>query len=186
LNFPDVILLTIFSISGFTLKVADFSGEWRDRNASILFAFISGFLLGLLITESAFSSAIILGMIIGVGASGKINKPNLVLGIVVVVITALIFGFSTPSFWHLLIIAFFAFFDEVEHNRFTGRSGFLAKFFSIRGSLKMVVILLAAIGSLPILYAGGFLVFDLTYDLTTFLIKKLRIVPRLEKIGRQA
>lgn len=181
--FPDAILLTIFSITGFTLKVADFSGEWRSRDVSILFAAISGLLLGLLITESAFSSAIVLGIIIGVGASGKINKPNLVLGVIVVVITALIFGFSTPSFWHLLIIASFAFFDEVGHGRFAGRGGFLAKFFSIRGSLKLVVILLAVIESLPILYAGGFLVFDLTYDLTTFLIEKLRIVPRLEKIG---
>ncbi len=180
--FSDAILLITFFLAGFTLKLADFSGEQFNNYISILFGVVSGFLLGLLTTDSAFSSAIVLGVIIGVGASGKINKPNLVIGLIVIAVTALIFGFYMPSFWLLLIIALFAFFDEVEHDRFVGKGGFLAKFFAIRGSLKLLVIFLAAIGSLPILYAGGFLVFDLTYDLTTFLIMKLRIMPRLAKI----
>lgn len=180
----DVVVLIMFSISGLTLKLADFSGEWGVHALGFFFAGVCGILFGVLISESEFSSAIILGIIIGTAAAGKINRPNLVFGVIVIAVTIFMAGYATPLMWFLLTVTFFAFLDEVGHDRFMGLRGLIASFFHYRCGLKLTVSLLAVLGLLPYLYAGGFLTFDLTYDAAAILISKLRIMPRLEKLNR--
>lgn len=174
-------LLALFSAAGLTLKLADLGGELRISNLAFFSAGICGILFGALIVESGFSSAIVLGAVLGVAAAGKINRANLVFGVVVAVLTALILGFSMPLAWLLLVVALFAFLDEVLHDRFIVKSDLLNRLFAYRCCLKLAMIGLAALNLLPLLYAGGFLLFDLTYDVAAVLFDKLGIVPWLRK-----
>lgn len=183
MEIPGCILLIIFSLSGFTLKVADLSGELGLRALGLLSAGVCGVFLGILITESRFSSAIVLGIIVGVAIAGKINQVNLIAGLAVTTLTALVLGFVTPSIWLLVAVAFFAVLDEVLHGRFAGRHGPLAKFFSYRCCLKVAMLALVVLAFLPLLYAVGFIVFDLTYDVAQAIFSRLRTMPRLRKLG---
>lgn len=163
--------------------MADLSGELNVRNLGLLSAGVCGGLLGILITESKFSSAIVLGIVVGVAVAGKINHVNLFAGLAVAVLTAVILGFVTPSFWLFSTVTLFTVLDEVLHDRFVGKRGPFADFFSYRCCLKLFMLVVAMLALLPLLYAVGFLAFDLTYDATQVLFSGLRIMPRLEKLG---
>ena len=114
--------------------MADLSGELGIRDLGLFSAGVCGGLLGILMTESRFSSAIVLGIVVGVAIAGKINQVNLIVGLAVAGLTAVILGFVTPSIWLLATVAFFAVLDEVLHGRFAGRHGPFAKFFLIQDS----------------------------------------------------
>lgn len=165
------------------MKVADLSGELGSRRLALLSAIVCGCLLGILITESSFSSAIILGVILGVALTGKINQLNLIIGAAVTFLTALLLGFVMPSIWLLAIVAFFAFIDEVLHDQFAGKSVPLAKFFSYRCCLKSFMLIVAILALVPPIYPIGFLTFDLTYDFSQVLFSRLGVMPWLKKLG---
>lgn len=163
--------------------MADLSGELKFRNLALLSAVICGGLLGILITESRFSSAIVLGIIVGVAITGKINQVNLITGVAVSLLTAVILGFVVPSIWLLATVAFFAFLDEVLHDKFAGKRVPLANFFSYRCCLKLTMLAVAILALVPLLYTAGFLAFDLTYDAAPFLFSRLGVMPRLKQLG---
>ena len=165
------------------MKIADLSGELNLRNLALLSAVVCGSLLGILITESRFSSAIVLGVIVGVAVTGKINQFNLIAGVAVTFLTAVILGFVMPSIWLLAIVAFFAFIDEVLHDQFAGKSFPFTSFFSYRCCLKLTMLILAILALLPPIYPVGFLAFDLTYDITPLIFSRLGVMPRLKKFG---
>jgi len=181
LGFDALGVLALFSTAGFTLKLADLGGELRISNLAFFSAGICGILFGILIAESSFSSAIVSGIVLGVAVAGKINRVNLVFGLAVATLTAFILGFSVPLVWLLLIAALFAFLDEILHDRFAVRAGLLNGLFAYRCCLKLAVIGLAVLNLLPLLYAGGFLLFDITYDVAAVLFDRLGVVPWLRK-----
>ena len=163
--------------------MADLSGELNIRKLALLSAGVCGGLLGMLMTESRFSSAIVLGIIVGAAITGKINQVNLLAGVAVAILTAVILGFVTPSIWLLATVAFFAVLDEVLHDQFAGKRGLLANFFSYRCCLKLTMLAVAILALLPLLYAVGFLAFDLAYDATSILVSRLGVMPWLKKFG---
>jgi len=177
---PTVLLLIIFLAAGISLKITDTTGERGHSVLSYLLAGLSGVLFGILISESKISSAIMLGIVIGVMASAKVNKPNLVFGLAVAIITAIICGFTIPTLWLFLAVTTFAFIDEVGHNRYSKLKSPLGWFFQYRCSLKVAIIFLMIMTVLPLVYCMGFLLFDAGYEAASALLDRLGPMPRFK------
>ena len=175
------LLITAFALSGITLKTSDFLGERGSTPISYLSAAVSAFIFGLLMSESVFSSSLILGIIIGVILSRKVDRPNMVLGLILTFAFASYFEFWTnlkvSTLWFLVVVAFFTFIDEVGHERLGQKEGFPALFFRYRLSLKLIMILLAGVSLIPTVYLIGFLCFDLAYDFTNHFLTNIKSKP---------
>jgi hypothetical protein len=159
-------MILICPLAGATLKLADIFSE--RRNSAIL-CFLtsgtSGFLIGTLITFDRFSSAVFSGIVIGVMFAGKVDRPCLGFGLIVVVLTAWLLGPKTPALIPLLITILASFADEIGHDRYQGREVSLGKFFKYRGILKLTMILSLLLGITPLRITGMFYLFDSSYDL---------------------
>ncbi|MBS7643310.1 hypothetical protein KEJ26_01810 [Candidatus Bathyarchaeota archaeon] len=175
-----VLLLTIFLAAGISLKIADITGERTNGVLSYLLAGISGVLFGILIAESKISSAIMFGIIVGVTASAKVDKPNLAFGLFIAIITAIKCGLVIPTIWLFLVVATFAFADELGHKRYRKLKGPLKWFFQYRCALKVTMVFLAIIAVLPPVYCVGFFLFDAGYEATSALIRRLGPMPRFK------
>lgn len=173
LNLHPLSMYILFIFAGATLKASDYLSERSVGILPYLIAGLSGFLLGILISEGNFSSAIILGIIIGAGLSAKIDKPSLIFGLVMVFFTAILLDFSVPEIWLLILVTIFAFVDEKGHDKFAGEKGLLPFFFRFRFMLKTGVIVLAVLLLLPFVYMVGFLLFDLSYDVTYIILSRM-------------
>ena len=166
-----LMVITIFILAGFTLKLTDFYGEHRTGYATYIITLFSAFFFTLLISESEYSSAIAIGIIVGVFLSGKVNRPNLIFGLVLTLIFALFIGFVFPN-QIVIPVSIFAFVDEILHEKFGNRFKSLKNFFQFRPILKIAIILLFLLNWLPLMYFIGFFCFDLSYDLTSKVLLK--------------
>ena len=170
---PELLLIA-FTLSGVTLKASDYLGERGSTPASYVCAATSAFIFGLLISESAFSSSLFLGIVVGVTVSRKVDRPNMIFGLVLTIVAALYFGIKVPNPWLLVVIASFTLIDESGHERLGQRRGALAFFFRYRLSLKLAMTLLAGLSVVEAVYYVGFLCFDLSYDLLSYLLTKVK------------
>lgn len=168
------LLLAAFALSGITLKTSDVLGERGNTSVSYLSAAASAVFFGLLMSESAFSSALILGIIVGVTLSRKVDKPNMIFGLVLTIIVAIYFEIAIPILWFLVVVALFTFIDEIGHERLSQRKGVSAFFFRYRLSLKLAMTILTSLSLVKVIYYIGFLCFDLSYDLINYLLKDIR------------
>ena len=166
------LFLAAFAVSGVTLKTSDFLGERENILPAILSAVASSLVFGVLMSESVFSSSLILGLFIGVAASRKVDRPNLILGVILTFVFALLFELKTPTMWLVIVVALFAFIDEWGHEKLTQKSGLKALFFRYRLTLKLVLSLLTLMSQIQALHLMGFLCFDLSYDLTNLILQK--------------
>jgi hypothetical protein len=94
------------------------------------------------------------------------------LGLVITLLTAFYFGFEMPILWLLLVVALFTFIDEVGHDRLHSTMGALTRVFRFRPTLKLLMIVLSGLTQIQIIYLVSFLCFDLSYDLTNYLLTK--------------
>lgn len=166
----DEVVVLAFAVGGVSLKLADFYGERESSAASYIYASVSAVALGLLISHSPISSSIILGIAFGVVLSGKVNRPNLIFGLALTLLTALIFSFKLPVLWLLLTVAFSSFIDEFTHDRLSKR--FFFANFLLRPFLKLAILFITALSLISLVYAVGFFCFDLSYDTTSWLIER--------------
>ena len=155
-------LILVFTLSGISLKLADIYGE---RGRGYVFSVVSAVGMGTLISDSPLSSSMVLGIIVGVVLAGKVDRPNLVVGLGLTLVVSAVLGFNIPDFALLAIIALAALIDEVGHDRVTSR-GILGKFFRIRMVLKAVVVVLTVLGLIDVIHCAGFLSFDVVYEVT--------------------
>ncbi len=161
-----ILMILICPLAGATLKLADIFGERRDSPIlCFLTSSTSGVLIGTLITFDRFSSAVFSGIVIGVMFAGKVDRPCLGFGLIVVALTAWLLGPKTPALIPLLITTLASFADEIGHDRYQGRLGSLGKFFKYRCILKLTIILSLLLGITPLHSTGMFYLFDLAYDL---------------------
>lgn len=171
-------LLIIFIISGITLKLADIYGEKGNNVFQYVFAVASAVSFSLLIAHSSTSSSIILGIIIGVSASRKVNRKNLILGLILTLsassVLGLIFnGYSwLPIPWLLIIVSLVTLLDEICHDKFTEKKSVYTELFRFRPLLKLTIVSLALTSFVDATNALGFLSFDLAYDATGWLINR--------------
>jgi len=162
-------LILVFTLSGINLKLADFYGERGGGYLRHVFAAIAAVCMGLLISGDSPSSSIVLGIIIGVTLAGKLDKPNMMIGLALTLATATILGFSLPDFPLLIAITIASLIDEVGHDKIASR-GILTRFFHFRMALKIVIIFLTVLTWVDVLHALGFFCFDLSYDVTSILL----------------
>jgi hypothetical protein len=166
----DEVVVLAFAVGGVSLKLADFYGERESSAASYIYASVSAVALGLLISHSPISSSIILGIAFGVVLSGKVNRPNLIFGLALTLLTALIFSFKLPVLWLLLTVALSSFVDEITHDRLSSKRFFFANFFLLRPFLKLTILSITALSLISVVYAVGFFCFDLSYDTASWLL----------------
>jgi hypothetical protein len=165
----ELYLLT-FAFGGLTLKLADFTGERGGLLIPYLTAGLSALFFAILIGDNPSSSAMVIGIIVGSALSLKLDRPNLVFGLVATVLIAIMLGFKTPLPWLLILVSASSFIDEVGHNRLDRTDHRLRPIFRHRLILKTVIALLTASRLLSIIHGLGFFCFDLTYDATNWLL----------------
>jgi hypothetical protein len=172
MKLPPELFLAAFAVSGVTLKTSDFLGEREKTPLSVLSAVTSSLVFGVLMSESVFSSSLILGLFIGVTLSRKVDRPNLVLGLILTFAFAFLFEVKTPTPWLVIVVTSFTFIDEWGHEQLSRKEGIAALFFRYRLTLKLVMSLLTLISHVQALHLMGFLCFDLSYDITNLILKK--------------
>jgi hypothetical protein len=156
------------------LKAADFLGEKRSSPFSYLTALLSAVFFGFLISEDRFTSSIILGIIVGVIVSKKVDRPNMIFGLVLTIIFALVFEPESPVPFLTIMVSLFTFIDETGHEIYSQKRGLLSLFFHYRLALKLVMICMAIVSLIQVIHLVGFLCFDLAYEVTNyFLVYKL-------------
>jgi len=164
--------VAVFILGGVTLKLADISGEKGKNILQYVSATAAALSFGLLISDSQTASSIMLGIIIGVLVSRKVNRPNLAIGLVLTLVIAVILGFKTPNIPLLATVSLAALTDEICHDRFTEEKSSLSKLFHFRPILKLTMVILATASLVEVAYAVGFLSFDIAYDYTDWLINR--------------
>lgn len=166
------ILILAFILSGVDLKLADL---YDRKRRGYIFATLSAIFMGFLISGSSYSSSIMLGIILGVTLAGKVDQPNLMMGLGLTLATAitvglLYSGFIVPDLFLLALVTGTALIDEAGHDKIT--SGRILKvFFRFRMTLKITIILMTILTqtdifhAIDIIDAIGFFCFDLSYDI---------------------
>jgi len=113
-----------------------------------------------------------LGVMIGVLVSKKVDRPNLILGFFLTLLLSTFLGFQLPILWLLIFVSFFTLIDEFFHDRVNKIEGNLHQVFNIRPLLKISIVLLAIISLIDLIQALGFLFFDFAYDATNFMLDR--------------
>lgn len=163
-------LIAVFCLAGFFLKTSDFFGEEKVKVKAFLTSGLSAFFFWILLKANSETATLMFSIIIGCVLTLKVDRPNLIFGVVFLAFLALTFGFYPPIFWLLALLTTITVLDELTHEKF-GR----ILFFRFRCFLKIAVVTLAFSGFLNCLNALGFIVFDLTYDLTDVCLNKVKV-----------
>ena len=85
-------------------------------------------------------AVIILGIIFGVTLSKKVDRPNMIFGLVATLLVAFYFQLKIPVPWLLFVTTLFCFVDEICHEKVSKER--FSGFFRYRVFLKMVIILI--------------------------------------------
>jgi len=174
---PAYTLLT-FASAGLFLKIADDHGEEGNSPLSYAAALIAGGLFWLLAKEDQYTSAVILSVVIGCLASLKVDQLNLAAGLIFLALLMGVMGFAFPTLPPLVMLAAAAYLDELCHDRHW-KASWINLLFRYRVLLKGAVILLAMFGLLTPLSAVGLIVFDFSYDLTGFAVRRVKLTSRV-------
>lgn len=173
------LILIIYWCAGFTLKLGDdlldFIGE---PVLSLLPLSFSGLFFGLLMAYSEWDLVLLTAILIGVIASGKVNRPQFLIGFILIGAVLLVNGLpviSDPIVWLtiLAVLLIAAVVDEIQNDRADGNQETLvSKFFLYRFTLKITVLVL----SLPwpgfFLAALGLWMFDVGYEFAGWLVRR--------------
>jgi hypothetical protein len=167
---PTYTLLT-FALAGVFLKLADDYGEEGNSLLGYAAAFTAAGLFWLLIKVDQYTSAVMLAVVVGCIASLKVDRWNLIAGLILLAVLMGAMGFEIPALPPLITLAAAAYLDEASHDRHWKRQ-WIKRVFRYRPLLKGLVVLLAALGLLSPLSAVGLIVFDISYDSTGVAIRR--------------
>jgi len=163
--------MLIFAGAGATLKLADRLGERDQGLRAYVTAIFSGALFGTAMHLGVEESSYVFGIVLGVVLGGKVNRPNLLAGLLTVAVSNLLFGLALPEPWLVVVVALLSFVDEVGHDRLGGRSGLVGLLFRYRLGLKVGTVLLAVSTFISVTTALDFFSFDLSYDLVSHFVE---------------
>lgn len=163
--------LLAFALAGVFLKLADDYGEKGNSLIGYAAAFTAAGLFWLLVKVDQYTSAVMLAVVVGCIASLKVDRWNLIAGLILLAVLMGAMGFEIPALPPLITLATAAYLDEAGHDR-RWRWGWIKRVFRYRPILKGLVVLLAALGLLSPLSAVGLIVFDVSYDSTGVVIRR--------------
>lgn len=172
LTIGSLAIVAFFACAGATLKLADYLGERSQGITAYASAIFSGAFFGMLMHAGPEESSYVLGIILGVAFSNKINRPNLITGLVTIGAVVLLLGLSTPYLWLVVIVAILSLVDEVGHGYFSDKKSYPSVLFRYRGVLKVGTIFLLAVSLISLTTTFGFLLFDLSYDLVSHFMEQ--------------
>jgi uncharacterized membrane protein len=160
-----------YFLAGFTLKLGDDLLDEHNKENLAWFPFaVSGLLFGFLMSLSEWDLVLFTAIIVGVLFSGKVNKPQFLIGFVLIIIIVLIQGIPDVTDWlewlTILCILFFAAVLDEKGNDWvdTNSTPRAAQFFAYRFSLKCSVLFISVIWPLFVPSAIGLWVFDIGYE----------------------
>jgi hypothetical protein len=175
-----VIYFSAYLLAGLTLKLGDdLLDELQKPQIAWAPLALSGLLFGLLMTVSEWDLVLLTSIVIGVLVSGKVNRPQFIVGFVLIFSTLLIIGIPPITSWldwlTVLIILFLAAVLDEKGNDWTDRnvSPRAYKLFEYRFVLKIVAIGLVIPWPSFLPTAIGLWVFDFGYELVGLLVKRI-------------
>ncbi|MFW9792692.1 MAG: hypothetical protein ACFFEE_00190 [Candidatus Thorarchaeota archaeon] len=171
--------LAYFS-AGFTLKLGDDLLDELDKPHLAWYPFaLSGFLFGYLMTLSEWDLVLLTSILIAVTASGKVNRPQFIVGFILILVAIVILGgVSPPSNWldwlTLFIILFLAAVLDEKGNDWSDqeRSPRAYWLFKYRFTLKLVALFLVIPWPMFLATALGLWVFDFGYELSGRVVRR--------------
>lgn len=161
---PIELQILIFSVSGVTLKLADFWGELERSLPAYSSAILTAVLFGSLAMQDSLNGALIFGLVLGVTVAQKVDRANLGVGVIATILFAVLFQAPLPSLWLFMVVASAASLDEVGHDRSTETQSWFTTVFRFRPILKLVMISLGVMTWIPYHIVINLLCFDLAYE----------------------
>jgi hypothetical protein len=168
-----------YFLAGLTLKLGDdLLDELDQPNAAWVLLSLAGLLFGLLMTVSEWDLVLLTSIVIGVFVSGKVNRPQFIVGFVLIFSTLLILGIPVITSWldwlTVLIILFLAAVLDEKGNDWTDKnaSPVAYRLFEYRFVLKIVVLGLVIPWPMFLSTAIGLWVFDLGYEFVGWLVRQ--------------
>jgi hypothetical protein len=174
-----VAYFSAYFIAGLALKLGDDLLDELDRpKAAWVPLSLAGLLFGLLMTVSEWDLVLLTSIVIGVMVSGKVNRPQFIVGFVLIFGTLLVVGIPVITGWldwgTVLIILFMAAVLDEKGNEWADKehSPLAFKLFEFRFVLKMVAIGLVIPWPMFLSTAIGLWVFDLGYESAGWLVRR--------------
>ena len=168
-----------YLLAGFTLKIGDdFLDELDKPGLSWVPLALAGVLFGFIMTVSEWDLALMTSILIGVLASGKVNRLQFVVGFVLIFSVVTFVGLppiiSLLDWLTLVIMMFLAAVLDERGNEWADQeiSPRAYKFFEYRFTLKISVILISLLWPLLFPAAVGLWFFDLGYEIAGWIVKK--------------
>ncbi len=175
-----MLYFVMYFFAGFSLKLGDDLLDELDKpQAAWVPLSFAGILFGLLMTVSEWDLVLLASIVIGVLVSGKVNRPQFIVGFVIILGTLLIVGVPIVTnwldWWALLFILFMAAVLDEKGNDWADRerSPLVFKLFEYRFVLKIVVLGLVIPWPMFLSAAIGLWVFDIGYETTRLLLKRI-------------
>ena len=168
-----------YLLAGLTLKIGDDLLDELDKpDLSWVPLALAGVLFGFIMTVSEYDLALITSIIIGVIASGKVNRLQFVIGFVLIFAVVLFVGIPFISNWldwlTLVIMMFLAAVLDERGTEWADQkvSPRAYKFFEYRFTMKVSVILISLIWPLLLPAAVGLWFFDLGYEIAGWVVRR--------------
>lgn len=168
-----------YFFAGLTLKLGDdLLDELDQPNAAWVPLALAGLLFGFLKTISEWDLVLLTSIVIGVLVSGKVNRPQFIVGFVLIFSILLVLGIPAITSWldwlTVLIILFLAAVLDEKGNDWTDRNMFplIYKLFEYRFVLKIVALCLVIPWPMFLFTAIGLWMFDFGYEFAGWLVKR--------------
>jgi len=169
-----------YLMAGLTLKLGDdLLDELNRPNAAVVPLALSGVLFGQIMTLSEWDLVLLGAIVLGVLLSGKVNRPQFLVGFIMIVASLLLGGIPVITsgavlFALLLILLLAAIVDERGNDwADSGERQWMSSFFYYRFTLKVAVILLSIMWLDFFAAAVGLWLFDLGYELAGVSVSRL-------------
>ena len=169
-----------YCLAGLTLKLGDDLLDELDKPIIALGPLASsGILFGLVMTVSEWDLVLLSAIVIGVVLSGKVNRPQFLIGFAMIGIVLLVVGVPVVTNWlHwfaiLLVLLVAAVLDERGNDWADSSAGrWINDFFRFRFTLKLSVLILAVVWTAFLPSAIGLWFFDLGYETMGYTTRKV-------------
>lgn len=173
------IYFSAYFLAGLSLKLGDDLLDELDRpQAAWIPLSFAGLLFGLLMTVSEWDLVLLTSIVIGVLVSGKVNRPQFIVGFVLIPSTLLILGIPVITGWLDWFAILFALFlaavlDEKGNDWADKEASPIAyKLFEHRFVLKIVALGLVIPWPMFLSTAIGLWIFDIGYESAGWLVRR--------------
>ncbi len=171
-----------YCFAGLSLKLGDDLLDELDKPVLALAPLaLSGLLFGLVMTVSEWDLVLMSAIVIGVVLSGKVNRPQFLIGFALIAIVLIVIGVPIVTNWldwfvilGTLLVA--AVLDERGNDWAESNAGHWVKgFFRFRFTLKLFVLILALIWTAFLPSAIGLWLLDLGYETMGYVTRLVSI-----------